>query len=315
MHVTRAWALPRGCGVVLIMLLGLLASGLAQAASPIRAPWWTGLPPMQTTQVHGQTIRYYDLGHGPTLVLLHGLGSSAGFDWGAVIPELAKHYRVLAPDQLGFGSSAKPLINYGPSTWVDMLGGFLEDRGVTRFDLAGESLGGWIAGLYTVRAASLGYPLPGRLVLVDAAGHPSMKPAPGAAANVAVLPVLSIASVREGLSHYVFHDPELVTPEVARQAFEARLAEGSQYTQDSFGQNLGGDPSVFLDQAALGTLRLPVLVVWGEQDRLVPPAHGRDYAAWIPGARHVVIPDAGHAPGVEQPQEFLQALLPFLEGR
>lgn len=173
MRTTGSSSSARGFRLGLMLLLALLVSATAQAASPVRGPWWTGLPPMQTTQVHGQTIRYYDVGHGPTLVLLHGLGSSAGFDWGAVIPELARHYRVLAPDQLGFGSSAKPLINYGPATWVDMLGGFLEDRGVTRFDLAGESLGGWIAGLYAVRAESAGLPMPSKLILVDAAGHPA----------------------------------------------------------------------------------------------------------------------------------------------
>lgn len=296
-----------------MVVLWLLASGIAQAASPVRAPWWTDLPQMKTTQVYGQTIRYYDVGQGPTLVLLHGLGSSAGFDWGTVIPELAKHYRVLAPDQLGFGASAKPLINYGPATWVDMLGGFLRERGVTRFDLAGESLGGWIAGLYAVRAGQAGYPLPQRLVLVDAAGHPSMKPVPGQAGTAAVLPVLSRESVREGLSRFVFHDPGIVTAEVAEQAFRARLAEGAQYTQDSFWKNLGGDDSVFLDRPALAGLKLPVLVVWGAQDRLVPLANGRDFAAWIPGARLALVADAGHGPAIEQPQAFLQVLLPFLQ--
>ena len=315
MRTTGSSSSARGFRLGLMLLLALLVSATAQAASPVRGPWWTGLPPMQTTQVHGQTIRYYDVGHGPTLVLLHGLGSSAGFDWGAVIPELARHYRVLAPDQLGFGSSAKPLINYGPATWVDMLGGFLEDRGVTRFDLAGESLGGWIAGLYAVRAESAGLPMPSKLILVDAAGHPAMKPVPGKAGSDAVLPVLSLAATREGLSRFVFHDPDVVDADMARRIFAIRLAEGAQYTQDSFWRNLGGDPSVFLDRPALAGLKLPVLVVWGEQDTLVPPAFGRDYAAWIAGARWVTIPDAGHAPGVEQPRLFLDAVLPFLAGK
>ena len=95
----------------------------------------------------------------------------------------------------------------------------------------------------------------------------------------------------------------------------AGLAEGAQYTQDSFWRKLGGNPSVFLDQPALAGLKLPVLVVWGEQDTLVPPAFGRDYAAWIAGARWVTIPAAGPAPGVEQPRLFLAAVLPFLAGK
>ena len=56
-------------------------------------------------------------------------------------------------------------------------------------------------------------------------------------------------------------------------------------------------------------------MVWGAQDRLVPPANGKDFAAWIPHARLVTIDQAGHAPAVEQPQRFLEAALPFLQGR
>ncbi|WJI14766.1 alpha/beta hydrolase [Pseudoxanthomonas winnipegensis] len=301
--------------VTLLALLYLVTAATAQAAPPDSAPWWTGLPPMKHTTVYGQTLRYYDVGSGPTLVLLHGLGSNAGFDWGAVIPELAKHYRVLAPDQLGFGQSAKPSIAYGVTTWVDMLGGFLRDRDVQEFSLAGESLGGWIAGLYTVRASQAGLPMPTRLILVDAGGHPSMKPIPGKSGGPASWPPLSIAGTREGLARFVFHDPNKVTAQIAEQAFAMRLAEGSQYTQDSFRQGLGADASVFLDQAALARLDLPVLVVWGAQDRLVPPANGKDFAAWIPHARLVTIDQAGHAPAVEQPQRFLEAALPFLQGR
>lgn len=301
--------------VVVVVLLCLATVANAQARSPEPAPWWTGLPPMKSTTVYGQTLRYYDVGSGPTLVLLHGLGSNAGFDWGAVIPELAKHYRVLAPDQLGFGQSAKPTIAYGVTTWVDMLGGFLRDRDVREFSLAGESLGGWIAGLYTVRAGEAGLPVPSRLILVDAGGHPSMKPVPGKSGGPASWPSLSIAGTREGLARFVFHDPAKVTAQIAEQAFAMRLAEGSQYTQDSFRQGLGADDSVFLDQAALARLDLPVLVVWGVQDRLVPPANGKDFAAWIPHARLVAIDQAGHAPAVEQPQRFLEAALPFLQER
>jgi pimeloyl-ACP methyl ester carboxylesterase len=290
-------------------LLALCLVGLALPA--FAAP--PALPPMQTTEVYGQSIRYYDVGHGPVLVLVHGLGSSASFDWGPVIPELAKHYRVLAMDQLGFGSSAKPLINYGVQTWADMLGGFLKERGVTRFALAGESLGGWISGFYTIEAKAAGLPVPERLILVDAAGHRALLPAPGAR-GTAMMPVLSLASVREGLSRFVFHDPNFVTPEFAEQTFRARLAEGSQYTQDSFWRNAGALDTL-LDERAR-EITVPTLVVWGAEDRLIPIGQGRDYADKIPGARLAVIAEAGHAPAIEKPREFLDAVLPFLaEGR
>lgn len=290
-----------------LWLVVLLACAPAMAASPVRGPWWTDLPPMQSTQVYGQTIRYYDVGHGPVLVLLHGLGSSAGFDWGTVIPELAKHYRVLAPDQLGFGSSAKPQINYGVQTWADLLAGFLADRGVREFSLAGESLGGWIAGYYTAQARQAGWPLPQRLLLVDAAGHRSLVEGGGAR-----FPPLSHASTRAGLAGFVFHDPAIVDDAVVARAFRDRLAAGDQFTQDSFWRN-AGDPEALLEDK-LERIDVPTLVVWGEQDRLIPLADGRDYAARIPRARLATIPEAGHAPAVEQPRRFLDAVLPFLAG-
>lgn len=154
---------------LMLPLLALLASGAARLP-PVRGPWWTGLPPMQTTQVHGQTIRYYDVGNGPVLVLLHGLGSSAGFDWGAVIPELAKHYHVLAPDQLGFGSSAA-----ADQLRSGHVGGHAGrvSRGPRRdpLDLAGESR--WlIAGLYAVRQG-------GRIAGAGLAGVGGRRQAPG----------------------------------------------------------------------------------------------------------------------------------------
>ena len=134
---------------------------------------------MKSVEVFGQTIKYYDVGTGPTVVLLHGLASSAARDWGSCITLLSAHHRVLAPDQLGFGDSAKPAIDYGIQTWVDFLGEFLRVEKVKEFALAGESLGGWVAAQYAIQ--SLGprgtsmpaYPLsaPRFLILVDAAGH------------------------------------------------------------------------------------------------------------------------------------------------
>lgn len=129
-------------------LTAILTLGIALSARG--APG--DLPPRRAVDLFGQRIEYYDVGSGPNLVLLHGLATSAQIDWGACINRLAKHYRVLAPDQLGFGASAKPMITYGIQTWVDFLGEFLRVGKVQNFTLAGESLGGWIGALYTEEA-------------------------------------------------------------------------------------------------------------------------------------------------------------------
>src|SRR5216683_3121016 len=82
-------------------------------------------PEDKTTIVFGQTIHYWDVGSGPVLVLVHGLGSSKDGDWGRVVAPLSKKYRVIAMDQVGFGRSDKPLIDYKIQTYVDFLNEFL----------------------------------------------------------------------------------------------------------------------------------------------------------------------------------------------
>lgn len=278
-----------------------LAFGIAAAPAPAKP-----LPPMKSVTVHGQTIRYIEAGQGPDLVLVHGMGSSASFDWGHVIPSLSAHYHVLAMDQLGFGQSAKPLISYGIQTWVDMLDGFLKVRHVTRFMLAGESLGGWISALYTIEAESdHAMLLPTRLVLTDAAGHRSLLQAKAHPFSNA----LSLGGVRAGLG-VLFHNHALITDAMVEQAFDTRLAEGNQFTQDSFWKNADA-PDTFVDDR-LGAITIPTLVVWGGDDHIVPIADGRDYAAKIKGARLSVIPDSGHGPAIERPDDYLRVVEPFL---
>src|ERR1051325_10630681 len=137
----------------------------AVALTPAVATTQAGLPPTKETTVFGQKIRYVDVGTGPVVVLLHGLGGNSS-NWAFNFAALSAKYRVIAPDQVGFGRSDKPLINYRVGTYVDFLDKFLDELKVERATLVGNSMGGWIAAAYTLK-------YPGRverLVLVDAAG-------------------------------------------------------------------------------------------------------------------------------------------------
>src|ERR1700741_2253969 len=96
-----------------------------------------GQPADKTIMVFGQAIHYFDMGSGPVVVLLHGLGSRKD-DW---LP-------VLEPQQSVFGKSEKPLLDYSVQTYVDFLHEFLRQLKVEKASLVGESLGGWIAALY-----------------------------------------------------------------------------------------------------------------------------------------------------------------------
>jgi pimeloyl-ACP methyl ester carboxylesterase len=261
----------------------------------------------------GQRIEYYDVGSGPTLVLLHGLATSAQIDWGACISRLSKHYRVLAPDQLGFGASAKPMITYGVQTWVDFLGEFLRVEKVQGFTLVGESLGGWVAALYTEQAIALQapagpsflLPVPGHLILVDAAGHRHMAEAIIGGPSSS----FSLAGSR-GLLSAIYFGSAHHTDEAVRRQFEASLESGDGWTMQSFFTNKAIVAESVDDQ--LGQITIPTLIVWGADDHLVPIADGMDYKAKIPGAKMVVVPDSGHAPGIEKPDAVCDAIEQFL---
>jgi pimeloyl-ACP methyl ester carboxylesterase len=275
-----------------------------QPASILPLP--SDLPAPQTATVFGQRIVYYEAGEGPTLVLVHGFGSQALFDWGRVIEPLAKNHHVIAVDQIGFGRSDKPFIDYRIQTFVDFLGEFLRLKNVGHFALAGESLGGWIVANYTIEALSpankgaFALPVPDRLILEDAAGHATIPH------NLAVA-----ASLQESAGvAIVFHDKSLVNEDFIRRNWELKMQANDGQTQ----RLLSNNPALAseLVTGKLGAISIPTLVVWGGDDELIPLADGRDYAAGIPHAQLVIVPDCGHAPSLEKPREFLAAVEAFL---
>jgi pimeloyl-ACP methyl ester carboxylesterase len=288
---------------------------LVLLAASARAQTPPELPAPQTITLFGQRIQYYDVGSGPAVVLLHGLGSSARGDWGKCIMPLAERHRVLALDQLGFGASDKPFIDYGIQTWVDFLGEFLREKKVEQFALAGESLGGWIAAKYTIEALgaapppgpSFALPRPVRLILSDAAGHRR----PVDAAEGRGPAGISVAGTKDLLSK-VFYGKAWRNDDAVRASLAWSMSKGDTWAIHSITTGSAGQTEAVDD--ALGSVSIPTLVVWGAEDQLVPLSDGRDYAAKIPGARLVVIPDCGHAPCIENPGAFLAAVRPFLDG-
>ena len=91
--------------------------------------------------VFGAKIHYLEAGSGPVVILLHGLGGSTA-NWAPTIAPLAQKYRVIVPDQIGFGKSDKPMLNYRVNTLVDFLDGFYKQVGVQKATVVGNSLGG-----------------------------------------------------------------------------------------------------------------------------------------------------------------------------
>jgi pimeloyl-ACP methyl ester carboxylesterase len=285
----------------------LVATASVSAQQPASIlPRPSDLPAPQTATVFGQRIVYYEAGEGPTLVLVHGFGSQALFDWGRVIKPLAQNHHVIAVDQVGFGHSDKPFIDYRIQTFVDFLGEFLRIKNIKRFDLAGESLGGWIVAIYSIEALSpsnkgeSALPVPNRLILEDAAGH-------------ALIPhTMSVtASLQDSASvAIVFHDKSLVNQDFIRRNWELKMQANDGQTQ----RLLANNPALAseLVTGKLGAINIPTLVVWGADDELIPLSDGRDYASRIPNAKLVIVQNCGHAPSLEKPGEFITAVEAFL---
>jgi pimeloyl-ACP methyl ester carboxylesterase len=252
--------------------------------------------------VFGQKIHYVEAGSGPTVILLHGLGGSTQV-WQFNVAALAEKYHVVVPDQIGFGKSDKPLVNYRIRTYVDFLDQFCKQLGIERASLVGNSMGGWIATAFTAA-------FPDRvdkLVLVDAAGH-----APPKDLDTRSFYGLN-PTTREGMKVLVakvFYNKLFLTDAAIDQAITARLAAGDGYTINSITESIirGED---FLDDA-VKTVKRPTLIIWGRQDGLVPVSEGEQFNKDIAGSKFVVFDQCGHMPQIEKPAEFNAAVLKFL---
>jgi pimeloyl-ACP methyl ester carboxylesterase len=245
-------------------------------------------------------LRYLEAGTGAPVVLVHGLGSNARQDWGRLIPILAHRFHVVAPDLPGFGESEKPpAADYSIRMQVAALGAFMDARGISRARVAGLSMGGWIvsrlAGEHPERVE--------RLVVVDAAG---MRPErPDIPAEV-LLPrdEEGVRRLVAAVRHNAPPPPSFVARDllvrllaqqwVVRRALES-MRDGSDWLNGS-----------------LRRADMPVLVVWGKQDALIPVAYGAALAGEFPKARLVVLDGCGHVPMSDCPEAFDGAVIPFL---
>ncbi len=263
-----------------------------------------GQPPDKTITVFGQSIHYFDMGAGPVVVLLHGLGSRKE-DWLPVLEPMAQKYRLLVPDQIGFGRSDKPLLDYSIQTYVDFLNEFLRQLKVEKASLVGESLGGWIAGLYVAEIGGGAHLIPvEKLVLVDAAGLKQDKPIPN-------LNPSSLVDMRV-MMEAVFYDTSWLNEDALRKIFTDKLA-----TKDSFTvRSILSNPALGTERLddRLASIKVPTLVTWGKQDKLLPIGAGERYAAGIAGAKLVSFDKCGHVPPIEKTEEFVAAVTAFLGG-
>lgn len=271
-------------------------------------------------EVKGIDVHYKQYGSGePVMILLHGFGAST-FSWREVMQPLAQYGTVIAFDRPAFGLTERPMPGewsgespYTLNSQIQLLMGLMDQLGIERAVLIGNSAGGTVAA-----AAALAYPeRVSALVLVDAAIYA------GGGAPVWIRPLLrtpqfdrlgpwfarSIAGEQgDAFLRAAWHDPSKITEDII-QGYRKPLQLANwdralwELTKASGESQLAG---------RLKELSMPVLVVTGDDDRIVPTAESLRLANDIPGAKLAVFPDCGHVPQEECPQSFLDAVVGFL---
>jgi pimeloyl-ACP methyl ester carboxylesterase len=268
--------------------------------------------------LHGHRRAYVRAGSGPALLLLHGLGCDHT-TWEPVIDALARRYTVIAPDLLGHGLSDKPRADYSVGGYANGMRDLLTYLGIDKVTVLGHSFGGGVA-------MQFAYQFPERterMVLVSSGGlGPEVTPAIRAITTPGFHQVLGLLTL-PGVRH------------VGRAGLRALSRSGLRATHDL--DEVAEIYDSFKDPAARAAIRhvvravvdwrgqivtmadraylteaMPMAVIWGRDDRVIPVTHASNAAALAPGARVEVIPDAGHFPHKDHPQRFAKLVHEFI---
>lgn len=279
-----------------------------------------GQPFARKTVLTGEhLVAYQEAGpaDGPALVLLHGLASD-GDTWDLAIGPLAEHgLRVIAVDLIGHGHSAKPDCGYLLDDFAESLARFMDALELPAATLCGHSFGGAIAIFFGARHPERVQ----RVVLVSAGGlgrevHPVLR-----AATLPIAPVLLRAALRPRL-RWVYRNPGVhralrLTPENLVNLRRAARALGSEAGQASFFASLRGVIAPSGQRAASKEMRtfaeqVPMLLIWNENDPVIPLAHARAHVTATPSSRLVVFPRGGHEPHRRSADRFADEVAAFV---
>jgi pimeloyl-ACP methyl ester carboxylesterase len=255
-------------------------------------------------------------GVGPPLVLVHGFTMSHGY-FAGVMDRLAAAYpegrEVIAVDLPGFGEAERPppdRFAYDLPAFAAALADAIEQLRVGPVALLGHSLGGGVA----LKVAAHRPELVERLVLVSTLYYPPPIPPAGRLLLLpGVGPLLWRHAVRRSewarRQRADVKDPSVITDEYVDHYYGLFSRPGAREAAYATVQAIFRMPGAAADP---GRVRAPTLLVWGDEDRVVPLSDGKRLSRSIPGARLRVVPACGHTPFVERPEEFLRQVEPFL---
>ncbi|BBY18151.1 alpha/beta fold hydrolase [Mycolicibacterium litorale] len=267
-------------------------------------------------ELHGERVAYRDSGSGEVILLIHGMAGSSD-TWNAVLPRLSENYRVIAPDLLGHGRSAKPRTDYSLGAFAAGLRDLLDELGVSRATVVGQSLGGGVAmqflyqhpeycrRLILISSGGLGPDVGWVLRLLAAPGAEFLLPVIAPKAVVALgnrmRPWLSAVGLGSPQAEQTWQSYSSLSDPPTRAAFLRTLRSVVDYR----GQAVSA-------LSRLGVhLDVPSLVIWGDRDPIIPVAHAYSVQAARPGSVLKVLPGLGHYPHVEAADEVADTMHEF----
>ncbi len=271
----------------------------------------------KTASVHGREVGYLEAGSGPLLLLIHGMAGTAE-NWSKVIEPLGLRHTVIAADFPGHGSSEPGGGDYSLGSLASGLRDLLLTLGHDRATLVGHSLGGGVALQFTYQFPELVE----RLALVSSGGlgpdvSPILRAASLPGADLFISATAGIgqragSALNQGLGMLGVR-PSADLAEVARgyaslsnrerrKAFLATL----RAVVGTEGQRVAALDRLYLAEA------LPLLIVWGDRDPIIPVQHARDAHRELPSSRLEIFKGVGHLPQIEEPGRFIAVLERFL---
>jgi pimeloyl-ACP methyl ester carboxylesterase len=256
---------------------------------------------------------------GPVVLLIHGIVGCAE-QWDQVVPLLAERYTVVAPDLLGHGQSAKPRGDYSLGAYAASVRDLLVALGHRRATVVGHSLGGGVAMQFAYEYP----PFAERLVLVSSGGlgrevHPMLRAATLPGSEI-VLPLiaherlLGVGGALVGMLGRLGLQAGTDLAEMARgygSLADAGARQAFIHTLRAV-LDIGGQRVSATDRLYLAAL-LPSLIIWGDQDPLIPVEHATVAHRGLPNSRLEIFEHAGHFPQLHDPVRFALTLIDFIE--
>lgn len=273
-------------------------------------------PQDQYVKVGDVNTRFWAVGDkGTAVILIHGLGGSVE-NWVLNMDLLAQHHRVYAVDLVGFGRSDKPKSRLKISQEVQFIKDFMDVQHIDRVNLVGNSAGSLMALHLTIQFPSS----VAKLVLVDSAALGREVNFSFRLAAIPIIGELLTRPSRKGVARLwrqIIYDSTLVTDKLVEETYQLASLPGAQRCLLSAlraGINFLGQRTDMIHPIVdnLAKIGVPTLIIWGQQDRIIPVTHAHVAAERMPNAKLHIFDYCGHMPQMEHSKEFNELVIEFL---